>query len=103
VQCFNFGVFDSPEEVLEDRNIFRVEAVMHQMIAQGPAKGFKTSIAFAEADENKQRTLKDLATEFGVKGGISDSNDLSPYIVDMTRKQEQLIDERNLQDTVNNE
>lgn len=57
IQCFNFGFFDSKEEIADEKNIFRVEAVTHQLIAQGPAKGFKTSLAFAESDENKQKSI----------------------------------------------
>lgn len=57
VQIFNFGYFDG--------EVFRAEAVTHQMVAQGPSKGSKTAISFAEADENKQESLKAVKDKLG--------------------------------------
>lgn len=57
VRIFNFGYFDG--------ETFRVEAVTHQLIAQGPARGFKTAVSFAEADENKQQSLNAVKNALG--------------------------------------
>jgi hypothetical protein len=75
VRIFNFGFFEG--------ETFRAEAVTHQLVAQGPAKGFKTAIAFAEADENKIKTIN------AVKKAMSTAEkppgqDWAPYIVHQT-------------------
>jgi hypothetical protein len=64
IQTFNLGMFNGQK--------FRIEAMIHKLIAQGPSKGYRMSVAFAEMDETRKDSLTKvigtLAGEF--KDGI---------------------------------
>lgn len=72
VRAHNFGLFDG--------FMFRVEAVTHKFTASGSAKGFRTSLAFAEPDEDREliqdRVVNSIKAQNG-KGIYLNSNDLS--------------------------
>jgi len=73
IRTHNFGLFDGQR--------FRVEAVTHKFTASGSAKGFRTSLAFAEPDEDREaiqdKVQKSVKSKNGGKG---------IYVNDVTQK-----------------
>lgn len=51
LKAYNFGYFNG--------QVFRAEAVIHAMTATGPNAGYRTSIAFAETDEDREDIIID--------------------------------------------
>lgn len=73
IRTYNFGLFEGQR--------FRVEAVTHKFTASGSAKGFRTSLAFAESDEDREVIQDKLQREVKAR-----NNGLGMYTENMTQK-----------------
>jgi len=79
VELHNFGIPKVGETMAaheDGHEYFRVEAVVHKMTAAGPNKGFRTQIAWAEADETRQGLMELLYSVLG---------ETNPQDVDLTK------------------
>lgn len=76
VELHNTGIFDSSAATIGDPEFFRIEAVTHKMTAAGPNKGYRSLVAYAEADETREIMVENVYKEIGsllVKSGTTET------------------------------